>query len=241
MPSTPNQPRLRSRHRARRAVGLTSTAAAVVALAACGGSSTGSDGGTTSSHTVASSDTAITPASSPSKRFASLRTCLKTEGIDLPTGPRGAQPSTGGPPTGGAPTGGVPGGAPGGARRGGFKLPERVSQSKFQEAIKKCGASGGFPAGGPAGFNSKTVQTALTKYTACMRENGVDLPAANTGGNGPIFTTKGIDTKSETFKNAEKQCRSDLPSFFRGPSPPAGDQSGPSTGGYGSPPADEGG
>jgi hypothetical protein len=43
-----------------------------------------------------------------------------------------------------------------------------------------------------------------------MRENGVDLPAANTSGKGPVFDTKGINTSSAAFKSAESKCRSDL-------------------------------
>jgi hypothetical protein len=41
-----------------------------------------------------------------------------------------------------------------------------------------------------------------------MRENGVNLPAPNTSGNGPVFNTKGLNTKSATFTAASKKCSS---------------------------------
>ncbi len=57
-------------------------------------------------------------------------------------------------------------------------------------------------------MNSPAYKAALTKFAACMRENGVNVPAPNTSGNGPIFNTKGIDTHSAQFKAAEKKCQS---------------------------------
>jgi len=43
-----------------------------------------------------------------------------------------------------------------------------------------------------------------------MRKNGVDLAAPNTTGNGPIFSTKGVDVRSDAFRTAERNCRSTL-------------------------------
>ena len=40
-----------------------------------------------------------------------------------------------------------------------------------------------------------------------MRENGVNLPAPNTSGNGPVFNTKGIDTSSATFKQRSRSAK----------------------------------
>jgi hypothetical protein len=76
-----------------------------------------------------------------------------------------------------------------------------------QEALKKCGG-GNFGGGGR--FNSSTSKAALTKFVACMRENGVNLPTPNTSGNGPVFNTTGINTASSTFKSAQAKCQSDL-------------------------------
>lgn len=211
-----------ARHRLRSVIALLAIAILAVTLSACGGSSSSGSSGSGSGTTNSASTTK--PSGSRSSRFASLQACLQKEGIKLsaPAGGSG-RPGSGGPPSGGA---------------GGFKLPEGVSRAKFQEAIKKCGG-GGFAGGARPGFSSSTAKAALTKYAACMRENGVNLPAPNTSGKGPVFDTKGIDTSSETFKNAQKKCQSDLKGAFgAGGRPPGG---GPPAGGEGGPPAGAGG
>jgi len=187
-------------------------ALAAVFLTACGSSSS-SGAGTSSAKTTAA-------VGSPTGRFASLRECLKKQGIDLPA-PSG-KPSAGGPPSGGA---------------GGFKPPSGTSGAKFQEAIKKCGG-GGFPAGGRGNLNSASAKAALTKYASCMRENGVNLPAPDTSGKGPVFSTKGLDTSSQAFKSAQKACQSDLKGAFSAGAPPSGGS--PPSGAEG-PPGGEGG
>jgi hypothetical protein len=194
-------------------------ALAAVLLTACGSSSS-SGAGTTSAKTTAQ-------AGSASSRSAALRECLKKAGVTLPSAPSGS-PGSGGPPSGGA---------------GGFKPPEGTSGSKFQEAIKKCG--GNFPAGGRGNVNSASAKAALTKYTSCMRENGVNLPAANTSGTGPVFSTKGIDTSSQSFKSAQKACQGDLKGAFGAGAPPSGGSppsgaEGPPGGENGAPPGAEG-
>ncbi len=193
--------------------GLIAAAVAALLMSACGSSSS-SGAGTNSAKTTAQSGSA-------SSRSAALRECLKKAGITLPSAPSG-NPGSGAPPSGGA---------------GGFKPPEGASGAKFQEAIKKCGG-GGFPAGGRGNVNSASAKAALTKYASCMRENGVNLPAPDTSGNGPVFSTKGLDTSSQAFKSAQKVCQSDLKGAFGGGAPPGG---GPPPGGGEGPPAGEGG
>jgi hypothetical protein len=73
--------------------------------------------------------------------------------------------------------------------------------------LKKCGG-GNFRGAGR--FNSPTAKAALTKFVACMRENGVNLPTPNTSGSGPVFNTTGINTTSSTFKSAQSKCQSAL-------------------------------
>jgi hypothetical protein len=171
----------------------------VLVLAACGGSS--STTGTTNTTTAAASNSAsATPQTAGrSGRFAAARACLQKQGIALPT------PS------------GTPGQAPG-AAAGGPTPPEGVSRTKFREALAKCGLNGSFRGrGGGARFLSSAAgRAALAKYATCMRENGVQLPAPNTTGKGPVFNTKGIDTTSQAFKSAQQKCRSDLPGPFGG-------------------------
>lgn len=84
-------------------------------------------------------------------------------------------------------------------------------------------------------FNSAAGRAALTKFAQCMRENGVNLPAPNTSGNGPVFNTKGINASSSAFKTAQSKCRSDLRGAFgAGGGPPGG---APPNGASGAPPA----
>lgn len=208
---TPDLQRPSSRHQSHRLIATVAIASvAAVMLSACG----------SSGNSKSSSGTSTTQSStSRSNRFASLRACLQKEGINLPSTPTGGQaPGSGGPPGAG----------------GGFKPPEGVSQTKFQEALKKCG--GNFRGGARPGFNSATARTALTKYASCMRENGVNLPAPNTSGKGPIFDTKGIDRSSASFKNAQQKCQSNLKGAFgAGGRPPSGEGA-PPAGAEGAPP-----
>jgi hypothetical protein len=95
-----------------------------------------------------------------------------------------------------------------------------VSQTQYQEALKKCGGARRAPSS--ARFNSEAGKAALTKYVACMRENGVNLPAANTSGKGPVFNTKGVNTQSASFTSAQSKCQSDLRAVLGGSGPPNG-------------------
>ncbi len=191
------------RHRLHRLLAAVAIASAVVvAIAGCG-----SSGKSTS--TSATDSSSAKHGASRADRFASLRACLQKEGINLPPAPSGGQPGNGRPP------------GPG----GGFKLPQGVSQSKLQEAMKKCG--GGFPGAARRGFNSSTARAALTKYASCMGENGVNLPTPNTSGNGPVFNTKGIDTSSPAFKKAQQKCQGDLKGAFAAGRPPGSAEGGP--------------
>jgi hypothetical protein len=103
--------------------------------------------------------------------------------------------------------------------------PEGVSQARFEAALKKCG--GGKPPQGRAGaLNSASTRAGLVKYATCLRQNGINVPEPNTTGNGPVFSTKGIDTSSSKFKAAQSKCQSDLKGAFPkgagGGTPPSG-------------------
>jgi hypothetical protein len=165
---------------------------ACLALAACG-SSASSSTGTTSSSASASSKSTQAPGSS---RFTALRSCLEKQGITLPA------PSGNRPPAGT----GTPGAGGGLGRPGGLQLPKGVSQTQFQEALKKCGGG----RGGGGRFSGAAAKGTLTKFITCMRENGVTLPTPNTSGNGPVFNTKGINITSATFRSATAKCQSGL-------------------------------
>lgn len=223
------------RHR-RPSIALLATvgALACLALAGCGGSSSnGSAGSSTATPASSSSSSSRNAHSSAAKatfasRFARLRECLQENGVTLPTHPGAAGAGVTGP---GGPTTTTPGGHHFGfGGRGRFVQGlSSGERAKYEAAIRKCGGSSfrgrGFAAGNPA---------VLTKFSECMRRNGVNLPKPNTSGKGPIFGTKGLDRNSSTFKNAESKCRSELGVPAGGP--PGGGYPGGGYPGGGTPP-----
>jgi hypothetical protein len=188
---------------------------ACLGIAACGGSSTGTS--SQSKSTTAASATG--PAAAPGARFGALRKCLQQQGITLP------KPTPGQGPGGGGLLGG-------GAAR---QLPKGVTQAQLEAAMKKCG--GGFVRRGQS-VNSPARIQAFTKFAACMRTNGVNLPAPNTSGKGPIFNTNGLSTSSPQFRQAESKCAAQLKGALAG-RPPSGGL--PPGGGEGAAPGSVGG
>jgi hypothetical protein len=166
---------------------------ACLGLAACGGSSS------SSSSTTASAASATTPSGPRSGRFVAVRECLRKNGVTLPQRPPGTQRPPG---AGGFLGGGV-----------GPRIPQGMTRAQYEAALKKCGG-GSFRRGGR--LDSPAFRQALVTFEACMRQNGVNLPAPNTGG-GPVFDTKGLNTTSPRFKSAYAKCQSDLRTAFRRP------------------------
>lgn len=166
-----------------------------VTLAACGGATTS----TPSTSTAARSATATPSTTAKTRgaiggRFTALRACLQKNGIALPKFTPGQRPAPG--------------------TRRSF-LPKGVSKAQYEAAIKKCG--GPAVLGGTRNrFNTPAFKQALAKFSACMRENGVNIPKANTSGTGPIFNSKHLNTSSPTFRAAETKCRGDLSGALRG-------------------------
>lgn len=211
---------------------------ACLGVAACGSSSSNTTSSSanaastgSASSTSSTGSTSTTPGAPGgargSARFAALRECLQKNGVALPKRTPGSRPSGGFVPGAGAGAGGGP------------QLPSGVTRAQYEAALKKCGGGSGhfFRRGGAAGrLNNPVFKTALTKYGDCLRQNGINLPPANTSGNGPIFNTKGINTASSQFKAASVKCRSVLTGAFKRPpgapgaagAPPAG---GPPAGG----------
>ncbi len=181
---------------------------ACVGLAACGGSSSSSTTTSTTNASANAAKTSTTPGRPPA-RFAALRACLQKNGVTLPAPAAGESPL------------GL--GGPGGARA----LPKGITRAQVQAAMKKCGDGLRFRGpNGPGGqtarrrFGSPAFRAALTAFAACMRSNGVNLPAPDTSGAGPVFSTKGLNTASASFKAASAKCQSVLRAAF--PRPPAG-------------------
>jgi hypothetical protein len=95
-----------------------------------------------------------------------------------------------------------------------------VTQAQFQAALAKCGGTN-LRRGGAARPVTAATRTALAKFAACMRQNGIALPAPNTTGRGPVFNTGKLNTTSPQFTAARTKCMSLLPAGFgRRPAPP---------------------
>jgi len=188
-------------------------------LAACGGSSKSSSASTSAAATTSTGAAARSgPTGSGGGRFKAVRECLQKDGITLPQ----RTPGSGRPPG----AGGFLGGA------GGPQLPKGVTRAQYEAALKKCGGASGAFGGGANRLKNPAFKQSLAKFATCMRSNGVNVPAPNTSGSGPVFNTKGLNTASAQFKAAETKCSGELRGAFRA-RPGGGPQGGP--GGAGAP------
>ncbi|HEY2316775.1 MAG TPA: hypothetical protein VGH67_00625 [Solirubrobacteraceae bacterium] len=173
-------------------------ALAGLVLAACGSSS--NTGSSTSTSTSASAAGAAGGASSAAR--SKLVACLKAHGVTLPARPAGARRR----PQGGY--GGYGGGAPGfffgggGSNRSGAPGAGRFANPKFRAALQACGA-GRFPQ-----RRATPNKAAVTKFAACVKQHGYNLPSPNFSGKGPVFPA--AIARNKTFQAAAKACASDL-------------------------------
>jgi hypothetical protein len=177
-------------------------AAAVLAAAGCGGTSNSTAASGTTSGATPAGQTTTTPGQGGGfGRFANVKftSCLKAQGVTLPSGGFRRRSANGQPPTGQPPAGG-----------GAFSNPK--TRAAFQACRKYLPNGGQFGRGGnggrPGGFNS----AAFTRYRTCLTQHGIKL----TGG-GPLG---GANVASPAFQAAAKACRSLAPQFGRGGSPP---------------------
>ncbi len=184
---------------------------ACLGLAACGGSSSSSSTGATAATSASTGTGTVAKGTDrrPLRRDPRMPAEERHHAAETDPWPERPPGGAGGFLGGGA-------GGPGAA--GGPQLPKGVTRAQYEAALKKCGG-GAFAGRGGARFKSPAFKSALAKFATCMRENGVNVPAPNTSGTGPVFDTKGIDTSSAQFKAAEAKCQSDLSGAFRrGPS-----------------------
>lgn len=193
-------PHIISIRRRATAAGVLFLVLASLALAACGGSSTNSSSSTNASASAGTTSTGSAGAGPRSGRFKALRECLQKDGITLPQRIPGQRPPSG--------AGGFLGGG------AGPQLPKGVTRAQYEAVLKKCGGAGRLFGGGRR-LNSPSFTKALARFAACMRQNGVNVPGPNTSGNGPIFSTKGLNAISAKFRTAEARCRRNLPGAFR--------------------------
>jgi|SRR5947209_5927600 len=171
---------------------LLSAPVALIALAATVAVA-GCGGGSSSSGTTTASNAL---ASGGGGRRAAIAACLKKQGLNLPQRPRGE--GRGGPGLFG-----------GGGRRRRFQNPQ------FRAALRKCGINP------PAGrrFNGSMYRQTITKFAACVRQNGYNLPAPNFSGRGPVFDPSKVNRNDPKFMAAARKCQGLL--RFRRPDAPA--------------------
>jgi hypothetical protein len=66
------------------------------------------------------------------------------------------------------------------------------------------------PPRGRLGHGRTSATERYARFAACMRRHGVNLPAPNTSGKGPIFAPNSLDPHSAAFKAADRRCAREL-------------------------------
>ena len=203
--------------RIRGLAGLATILAIVLALSACGGSASPSS--TTAAAQVnptgSSGPTGGTPGgSAATARRTALAACLKKYGVTLPAGRfGGGRPRFGASGASGAtgrfgPTGRF--GATRARGRGFFGGGAFAGNPRFAAAIAKCGGAfgGAGRAGAAPGFNVASAQdrAEVTSFVACMKSNGVALPAPNFSGTGSVFGTS-VNRTTAAYRAAYAKCQ----------------------------------
>ena len=184
-------------------------AIASVVLAACGGSSNSSTSSSASSSTAANARPAARTlsttnpppagASRPCWRRGSSRSLRRRARMHEQAGRGAADPQSGAT-----------------TWAGGLRS-RRLAEGSDAPALRSgaaAGAGGSFPRGRLPGLRNRygtaAGKKALAKFASCMRENGVNIPAPNTSGNGPVFKTNALHVSSAAFRKAYAKCSSDL-------------------------------
>jgi hypothetical protein len=187
-------------------------------ISACGSSSSTTTSSTTAS--AAAGGAGGADGANPARR-AALAACLKQHGVTLPARPPGAG---GGPPGSGAPGGGTGTGTTGTGTTGTGTTGTGTTDSgatprpgffgggggfannpKLLAALQACGARFGFGGGGQ-GFRGRLSRTAITKYVACVRQHGYNLPSPDFSGKGPVFPSN--IRGNAKFQAASRPCQS---------------------------------
>jgi hypothetical protein len=168
-------------------------AGAGLLLAACSGGSANASGSTT---------TSTTSGSGRGSSFAAYLTCLRSHGVNFPTGGGGF------PGAGGTPPSGTPGSSPTGSTRPTIPASERTA---FQKAAQACESLR------PTFPNSGQGSTEFAAYRNCLKLHGVTLPSGAGGFGGGGFGGGGFGggapggsttttTPNPTLKAAEAAC-----------------------------------
>jgi hypothetical protein len=177
----------------------TTIVATALVLAACGSSSN------TSSASSSGSSSASAGAGGAAANRSKLVACLKAHGVTLPARPAGSRPRPNGGEGGGSGGGGgffFGGGGGGGGGGAGRPGAGRFNTPKFRAAIQACGGNR-FP---QRRFTPNKAE--VTKFVACVKKHGFNLPTPNFSGKGAIFPA--AVARNKKFQTAARTCASDL-------------------------------
>jgi hypothetical protein len=196
--------------RVRSLAALATILAVVLALSACGGSASPSS--TTAAAQVNPTGASGPGGSAASSRRTALAACLKKYGVTLPTGRVGSGRPRFGASGASGPTGRF--GATGARGRGFFGGGAFAGNPKFAAAFAKCGGAfgarfgAGRRAGSAPGFNVASAQdrAEVTSFVACMKSNGVALPAPNFSGTGSVFGTS-VNRTTAAYRAGYAKCQ----------------------------------
>jgi hypothetical protein len=83
-----------------------------------------------------------------------------------------------------------------------FRTAQKACSAAIRAAVKQLRPTPATPS--PASIGP-AQRLKFTKYTACMRQQGVNLPAPNFSGKGPIYVNPPNNTTSK-FQAASKKC-----------------------------------
>lgn len=165
--------------------------ALALSVAACGSSSPASPASANVTATGGAAGYGGGPRGQNPQRRAQITACLRKQGVTLPPRPAG-------------------GGGPGAQQSGAG--PGRFADPAVRAALAKCGITPGGFGGSRGSANNPAARAQLTTFVACMRSNGVNLPAPNTSGSGPVFG--GVNRSDPKFAAAFAKCRTTLGGAF---------------------------
>jgi hypothetical protein len=83
-------------------------------------------------------------------------------------------------------------------------MPENV-----RKAFQACGIQAPSPqaAGGSPDVNSNAFRQSVSRYVACIRQNGYDMPDPNLSGKGPVFDESKVNRHDPKFQAASQKCQ----------------------------------
>lgn len=96
-----------------------------------------------------------------------------------------------------------------------------VDQTKLRAAMQACQKYRQAAFGTVTPAQRQAFQDAFTKFAACMRQHGVEVPA-RTPGSGPPVGGNQLDQNDPKVKAATAACRSNLPARGPGGARPGG-------------------